>query len=71
VPTESLALDPCECKNGGSGGVVPMHDRGPVPRGGPGLWPVLEGGSGGGDSVGLRTLGALDDLEVDPLALFE
>src|SRR3954452_17202416 len=39
------------------------------PARGPGL--AVELSSAGGDLVGLGALGALDDLEVDPLALFE
>src|SRR4051812_32959244 len=39
------------------------------PARGPGL--AVELSSAGGDLVGLGALGALDDLEVDPLALFQ
>src|SRR4051812_49429263 len=86
VPTRSLALALCECKNG--------HRRAPVPgRARPAEAPTSDGARNAlrpgppegdrasrrwrkdsdadADGVGLRTLLTLDDLEEDPLALVE
>src|SRR4051794_25415993 len=48
----------------------PETHRGPAPNGDRTSVRTLTS-SGRGDLIGLRALGALDDLEADPLALFE
>src|SRR4051794_31299657 len=85
VPTRSLALALCECKNGHRRAPVPGRARPaeartsdgarnalrPGPRRGPGLAALEEDSDADADGVGLRTLLTLDHLEEDPLALVE